>query len=48
MLFAFLREVTGTYALTLHIIAALLVAGGMLAVLLRPPEGERLDPVIGA
>jgi OFA family oxalate/formate antiporter-like MFS transporter len=46
MLFAFLREVTGTYALTLHIIAALLVAGGVLAVLLRPPEGERLDPII--
>ena len=46
MLLAFLREVTGTYALTLRIIAALMVGGGILSVLLRPPHGERLDPDI--
>jgi OFA family oxalate/formate antiporter-like MFS transporter len=45
MLLAFLREATGTYALTLRIIAALMIVGGVLAVLLRPPKGERLVSV---
>ncbi len=46
MLLAFLREVTGTYTLTLRIIATLMLGGGILSVLLRPPRQSNLDPDI--
>lgn len=38
MLFALLREITGAYALTLWILAALMVLGGVLSFALRPLE----------
>jgi OFA family oxalate/formate antiporter-like MFS transporter len=39
MLFAFVRELTGAYALTLWILAGLMAFGGALSFSLRPPEG---------